>query len=73
MTKLVIRCDNGYHCQDVVWFKGPTDPAASTYDMVYTRTTHSKPTPTEYKAYGEWLERASLTGNFNFISVAVKV
>lgn len=57
------RCKgNGYHCDDVNWYKGPANGDDSSYKLVYTRTTHYKPTPTEYKAHNEWVDRATLVG-----------
>ena len=34
----------------------------SNYDLIYSRTTHSRPVPTQYKAYNQWVGRAFLTG-----------
>nr|ADO85851.1 VCBPC6 [Ciona intestinalis] len=59
-----LDCDcTGSHCDDVAWFKGPTNDQHTEYDMVYTRTSGSRPMPTQYVPYGDWKGRASLSGD----------
>ncbi|XP_078491208.1 uncharacterized protein LOC144747193 [Ciona intestinalis] len=69
--EMVLHCDcfemTSTWCEDVYWYKGPTDPDNSNYELIYSRwTSHSAVSPEtfkHYQAYGDWEYRTVLSGN----------
>jgi len=61
---VVLTCTcEGYHCDDVIWYKGPT--YNDEYKLVYSKTIggSSGPNTLQEQAYDGWMGRTSLEGN----------
>ncbi|XP_078490988.1 uncharacterized protein LOC144747092 [Ciona intestinalis] len=69
--EMILHCEcfemTSVWCEDVYWYKGPTDPENSNYELIYSLTTsHSGVSPEtfkHYQAYGDWEYRTVLSGN----------